>query len=38
MSENSQGFLPSRGNYRELPSYRKAEIIFDSPSASRMPY
>jgi four helix bundle suffix protein len=23
------GFLPSRGNYRELLSYRKAEILFD---------
>jgi four helix bundle suffix protein len=29
MSENSPGFLPSGGNYRELLSYRKAEIIFD---------
>lgn len=27
MSED--GFLPRRGNYRELLSYRKAEIVFD---------
>ncbi len=29
MSENSPGFLPKGGNYQELLSYRKAEIIFD---------
>src|SRR6187551_2511883 len=23
------GFLPKRGNYRELLSYRKAEIVYD---------
>lgn len=24
-----EGFLPPRGNYRELKSYRKAEIVYD---------
>jgi hypothetical protein len=23
------GFIPPRGNYRQLLSYRKAEIVFD---------
>jgi hypothetical protein len=23
------GFLPARGNYRELKSFRKAEIVYD---------
>src|SRR5437763_1447744 len=26
---NRSGFIPSHGNYRELLSYRKAEIVFD---------
>jgi len=29
MPENSPGFLPPGGNYRELLSYRKSEIIYD---------
>ncbi len=29
MSDDSPGFLPKGGNYQELLSYRKAEIIFD---------
>lgn len=29
MPENSPGFLPPGGNYRELHSYRKSEIIYD---------
>lgn len=27
--ESPQGFLPPRGNYRELRSYRKAEVVYD---------
>ena len=26
---SKDGFLPGRGNYRELLSYRKAEVVFD---------
>jgi four helix bundle suffix protein len=26
---NGDGFLPARGNYRELKSFRKAEIVYD---------
>jgi four helix bundle suffix protein len=29
MSDRPEGFLPKGGNYRELLSYRKAEVIFD---------
>ncbi|RYD75922.1 MAG: four helix bundle protein [Verrucomicrobiaceae bacterium] len=29
MSENPPGFLPPGGNYRELLSYRKSEVIYD---------
>jgi four helix bundle suffix protein len=29
MPDDSPGFLPKGGNYRELLSYRKAEIIYD---------
>lgn len=27
--KNKDGFLPQRGNYRKLLSYRKAEVIYD---------
>jgi len=27
--KNNPGFIPAHGNYRELLSYRKAEIVFD---------
>lgn len=27
--ESPNGFLPPRGNYRELHSYRKAEVVYD---------
>jgi hypothetical protein len=26
---NEGGFIPAHGNYRELLSYRKAEVVFD---------
>ena len=26
---NTEGFIPPHGNYRELLSYRKAEVVFD---------
>lgn len=29
MNVQSDGFLPNKGNYRKLLSYRKAEIIYD---------
>ena len=29
MKEDAEGFLPKTGNYRELLSYRKAEVIYD---------
>src|SRR5580704_10955351 len=29
MENNSQGFIPPHGGYRNLISYRKAEIIYD---------
>lgn len=29
MSEDSPGFLPSSGNYQQLLSYRKPEILYD---------
>lgn len=29
MPERPEGFLPAGGNYRELLSYRKAEVIYD---------
>jgi len=27
--KSPEGFLPKRGNYRELRSYRKAEVVYD---------
>ena len=27
--KNKPGFIPAHGNYRELLSYRKAEIVYD---------
>jgi hypothetical protein len=27
--KNKEGFLPARGNYRELLSYKKSEIVYD---------
>jgi four helix bundle suffix protein len=29
MSEDSSGFLPAGGNYQDLQSYKKSEIIYD---------
>lgn len=29
MPDDSEGFLSKGGNYRELRSYRKAEVIYD---------
>lgn len=29
MSESDSGFIPPHGNYRELLSYQKAEVIYD---------
>ena len=29
MPDRPEGFLPAGGNYRELLSYRKAEVIYD---------
>jgi hypothetical protein len=27
--KDSPGFIPAHGNYRELLSYRKAEVVYD---------
>lgn len=29
MPDRSESFLPKGGNYRELLSYRKAEVVYD---------